>query len=129
MTVDTDPTTLVALATDATAPDAARIWIAIFVIGVATYGFRLSFIHLFGRIDKVPPRVSRVLRYVPPAVLAALVVPDLLTVRSSAVATLADERLLAGAIAAVVAWRTENVFATIAVGMVALWLFRFVVFA
>ena len=121
--------TLVALTGDITSTGTARIWIAILVIGVATYGFRLSFIHLFGRIDEVPPRVTRVLRYVPPAVLAALVVPDLLTVRPGVVATLTDERLIAGIAAGIVAWRTENVFATIAVGMVTLWLFRFVVFA
>ncbi len=129
MTAAVDPTALVALVGDPGSPGAARIWVAILVIGVATYGFRLSFIHLFGRIDEVPPRVTRVLRYVPPAVLAALVVPDLLTVRPGVVATLADERLIAGIAAGIVAWRTENVFATIAVGMVTLWLFRFVVFA
>ena len=105
-----------------------RIWVAIVAIGVATYAFRLSFIHLFGRIDEVPASVKRPLRFVPPAVLAALVVPDLLTIQPSVVATLADERLIAGTVAGIVAWRTENVFATIAVGMVVLWLFRFVVF-
>ncbi|MWV63849.1 AzlD domain-containing protein [Halorubrum sp. JWXQ-INN 858] len=106
-----------------------RIWVAVALIGLATYGFRVSFIHLFGRIDEVPPRVSRPLRYVPPAVLAALVVPDLVTIRPTALATLADERLIAGVVAGVVAWRTEDVFATIGVGMATLWLFRFVVFA
>ncbi|WP_280587580.1 AzlD domain-containing protein [Halorubrum sp. Boch-26] len=114
------------------APSAAgspRVWLAIVLIGVATYGFRLSFIHLFGRIDEVPARITRPLRYVPPAVLAALVLPDLLTLRPSLTATLLDERLIAGAVAGAVAWRTENIFATIAVGMTTLWLFRFVVFA
>ena len=106
-----------------------EVWLAIVVIGVATYGFRLSFIHLFGRIDEVPARIRRPLRYVPPAVLAALVLPNLVTVRPSVVATLADERLIAGAVAGVIAWRTEDVTATIAGGMVTLWLFRFVVFA
>ena len=73
--------------------------------------------------------LCRPLRYVPPAVLAALVLPDLVTLGPSVAATLLDERLIAGAVAGVVAWRTENVFATIAVGMGVLWLFRFVVFA
>ncbi|WP_144921148.1 AzlD domain-containing protein [Halorubrum salsamenti] len=105
------------------------IWLAILLIGLATYGFRLSFIHLFGRIDEVPSRIKRPLRYVPPAVLAALVLPDLVTIRPSVAATLVDERLIAGVVAGAVAWRTENVTATIGVGMVTLWLFRFVVFA
>ena len=104
-----------------------RVWIAIVAIGLATFGFRLSFIYLFGRIDDVPPRIRRPLTYVPPAVLAALVVPDLVTVESTVTATLVDERLIAGVAAGVVAWRTENVFATIAAGMGVLWLLRFVV--
>ena len=105
----------------------ARVWIAIVAIGLATFGFRLSFIYLFGRIDDIPPRIRRPLTYVPPAVLAALVVPDLVTVESTVTATLIDERLIAGVAAGVVAWRTENVFATIAAGMGVLWLLRFVV--
>lgn len=106
-----------------------RVWVAIVVIGVVTYGIRLSFIHLFGRIDGVPARLQRPLRYVPPAVLAALVLPDLVTLRPSVAATLLDERLIAGVVAGAVAWRTENVFATIATGMGTLWLLRFGVFA
>ncbi|SMO82354.1 AzlD domain-containing protein [Halorubrum cibi] len=106
-----------------------RVWVAIVVIGAFTYGIRLSFIHLFGRIDEVPSGVKRPLRYVPPAVLAALVLPDLVTVGPSVAATLFDERLIAGLVAGAVAWRTENVFATIAAGMGALWLLRFVVLA
>ncbi len=105
------------------------IWAVILVVGIATYAIRLSFIYLFGRIDGVPPMLERALRFVPPAVLAALVLPDLLTIRPSFLGTLLDERLLAGAVAGVVAWRTENVLATIAVGMTVLWLLRFVVLA
>jgi branched-subunit amino acid transport protein len=107
----------------------AGIWAAIALIGVCTFGIRLSFIYLFGRIEEVPPRVERVLRYVPAAVLAALVVPAVVTVGPTIEATLVDERLLAGAVAAGVAWRTEDVFATITLGMGTLWLLRFVVFA
>ena len=106
-----------------------RAWVAIVAIGALTYGIRLSFIHLFGRIDGVPTRLQRPLRYVPPAVLAALVLPRLVTLGPSVAATLLDEQLIAGLVAGAVAWRTENVFATIATGMGVLWLFRFVVFA
>ncbi|WP_058366621.1 AzlD domain-containing protein [Haloparvum sedimenti] len=105
------------------------VWGVIAVIGLATYGLRLSVIHLFGRIDEVPPRAEQVLRFVPPAVLAALVAPSLVTVAPTLPETVLDEQLLAGLAAGVVAWRTENVFATIGVGMGALWLLRFVVFA
>ncbi|MGZ0746743.1 AzlD domain-containing protein [Haloparvum sp. AD34] len=104
------------------------IWTALVAIGVATFAIRLSFIFLFGRIDDVPPKLELALRFVPPAVLAALVVPSLVTIRPSIAATVLDERLIAGVIAGAVAWRTENVFATIGVGMGVLWILRFLVF-
>lgn len=105
----------------------ATIWATIAVIGVATYALRLSFILLLGRIETVPARVTRVLRFVPPAVLAALAIPAIVTVRPSATATLVDERLLAGFVAGGVAWHTEDVLATIVAGMTTLWVLRFVV--
>lgn len=103
----------------------AGIWAAIAIVGLCTYALRLSFVYLFGRIDSVPPRVRRVLRYVPSAVLAALVVPSVVTVQPTVAETLFDERIVAGVIAAAVAWRTENVFFTIAAGMGTLWAIRF----
>lgn len=103
----------------------AGVWAAIAVIGLCTYAIRFSFIYLFGRIDAVPPRLRRVLRYVPAAVLAALVVPSIVTVEATVGGTVLDDRVLAGAVAAVVAWRTESVVATIVVGMGTLWAIRF----
>ncbi|SEH49851.1 Branched-chain amino acid transport protein [Halopenitus malekzadehii] len=103
------------------------IWAAILLIGVATYLIRLSFIHLFGRIDDVPPALERALRFVPPAVLAGLVAPAVITVGPTLEATIVDERLLAAVLAGAVAWRTEDMFATIGAGMVAFWVLRFVV--
>lgn len=102
-----------------------EVWGVIVVIAVATFAFRLSFIHLFGRVGTVPPRVETALRYVPPAVLAALVVPAVLQFEPTLSATLADGRLVAGLVGAVVAWRTESVGATVTVGMVTLWAIRF----
>nr|WP_157502184.1 AzlD domain-containing protein [Halobacterium sp. CBA1126] len=86
-----------------------------------TYALRVSFIALFGRLDDVPPRVERVLSYVPPAVLAALVLPELVLSDGALAVSLGNDRLLAGAIAAVVAWRTEDMLATVVVGMAALY--------
>ncbi|WP_142857635.1 AzlD domain-containing protein [Salinigranum halophilum] len=103
------------------------VWTAIVAVGIATFCIRLSFIYLFGRIDTVPPRVTRALRYVPAAVLAALVVPSVVTIEPTAVETLTADRVIAGGLAAVVAWYTEDVTATIVVGLVALWVVRFAV--
>lgn len=102
------------------------VWGLILVIGVCTYLIRLSFLAVFGRVDEIPQRVERILRYVPAAVLAALVVPSFVTLEAG-VSGLALDKLTAGILASVVAWRTENVFATMAVGMGTLWFVRFVV--
>lgn len=97
------------------------VWAVVLVVGVATFAIRYSFIFLFGRIDGVPPRIEEGLRFVPAAVLAALVAPAIVDPGPTVVATVLDDRLLAGAVAAVVAWYTEDMFATIAVGLLALW--------
>ncbi|WP_132057133.1 AzlD domain-containing protein [Halorussus amylolyticus] len=103
------------------------LWAIIVVAGVATYALRLSFIALFGRLDDVPEGVERALRFVPAAVLAALVAPDLVYVEGSMSLPPANPRLLAAAVAAAVAWRTEDIAATLAAGMVALWALFFVI--
>jgi branched-subunit amino acid transport protein len=103
----------------------AEAWGLVVAIAVATFAFRFSFIHLFGRVESVPPRVETALRYVPAAVLAALAVPSVLYFEPTVGATLADGRLVAGLVAALVAWRTESIAATVAVGMATLWAIRF----
>lgn len=108
----------------ATSYAAPAIWGVILAIGVATYAIRFSFIALFGYLDEIPLRIRRPLRYVPAAVLAALVLPALVTIAPGA---LEIDKLIAGAVAALVAWRTESVFATMAAGMGALWALRFLV--
>nr|WP_208288618.1 AzlD domain-containing protein [Halobacterium sp. R2-5] len=88
---------------------------------VGTYLLRVSFVALFGRLDDVPPRAKRVLSFVPPAVLAALVLPELVLSDGALAVSLGNDRLLAGVVAAVVAWRTEDMLATVGVGMAALY--------
>lgn len=100
-------------------------WLLILLVGAATFLVRYSFIYLVGRTGDLPPRVTRVLTFVPPAVLAALTLPEF--VHYDGVLHVADQRLVAGVAAFAVAWATENVFATIAAGMVVLWTLRFLV--
>lgn len=102
------------------------IWGLIVGIGVLTFLIRLSFISLFGYLDEIPPQVVRGLRFVPAAVLAALVLPSFVTLEPGA-SGIAVDTLAAGVVAFGVAWRTENVFATIGAGMVTLWIVRFLV--
>jgi branched-subunit amino acid transport protein len=89
-------------------------------MGAVTYAIRLSFIMLLGRVT-VQPLIQRALRFVPPAVLSAIIFPELLQPGGALDLSLGNARLLAGALAALVVWRTKNVFLAIAVGMVALW--------
>ncbi|WP_435183127.1 AzlD domain-containing protein [Halobellus sp. EA9] len=102
------------------------IWGAIVALGVCTFAIRGSFIYLFGRLDDVPDRLVHALRFVPPAVLAALAVPAIVA-PGGTIALVGNERLLAGIVAAAATWYVEDVFATIAAGMATLWLLRFVV--
>ena len=93
---------------------------ALVAAGALTYLTRLSFIALLGRFE-LPPLAARALRFVPPAVLSAIIFPELVLRGGELQLTWRNARLLAGVVAALVAWRTRNVFLTIAVGMVALW--------
>lgn len=103
--------------------DPATLWLLVLVAGVGTFAIKLSFIQLFGRLDEVSSTVAGVLRFVPAAVLAALVVDSVVTLSASPSLHLAfvPAELLAASVAAVVAWRTESVPLTLAVGMVLLW--------
>lgn len=95
-------------------------WLIIIAMGIVTYGIRLLPIALLGRIE-IPPLVQRALRFVPPAVLSAIVAPELLMPGGQFDVSPGNARLIAGVIATLVAWRTKNVLLTIAVGMIALW--------
>jgi branched-subunit amino acid transport protein len=104
-----------------TAPTA--LGLIIVGMGLVTYAIRLSPIVLMGRI-RVPPIVERALRFVPPAVLSAIIVPEILQPAGALNLSLGNPRLLAGILAAFVVWRTKNVFLAIAVGMLAFWVLQ-----
>jgi len=97
------------------------IWLIIIGMGIVTYAIRLSLIVLLGRIN-VPPTMQRALRFVPPAVFSAIIFPEVLRPGGALDISFGNDRLIAGVLAAGVAWRTKNVFLSIAVGMVALWI-------
>jgi branched-subunit amino acid transport protein len=95
-------------------------------MGLVTYAIRLSLIILIGRIS-LPPIIQWALCLVPPAVLSAIIFPELLMPKGTLDLSFGNLRLLAGTVAAVVAWRTRNVLLTIGVGMVALWVLQAVI--
>lgn len=99
------------------------IWLAILGMGLITFGLRLSFLALSGRLA-APDWLTRALRFVPVAVLTALVVPAIIYREGVLSLSLSNERLIAGLLAAIVAWRTRSVLATLVVGMGGVWLLQ-----
>jgi branched-subunit amino acid transport protein len=91
----------------------------ILVGGLLTFITRFSFIFLLGKLS-MPGWFRRGLRFVPVAVLSAIILPELVSRNGVVDTSLRNPQLLAGAVAAGVAWRTKNVVLTVAAGMVAL---------
>ncbi len=100
-----------------------NIWIVMLLGGLLTFGMRLSFIYLLGGVS-VPDGIRRALRFVPPTVLSALVLPALLMPAGQIDIGLGNHRWLAGLIAILVAWRTRSILLTILAGMAALLLLQ-----
>ena len=98
-----------------------NIWLVMFIIGVITFLTRLSFIVLQDKWQ-MPDIVSRALKFVPMAVFTAIIMPELLLSSGNMDLSFGNTRLIAGILAGLVAWRTKNVFLTILVGMLTLWL-------
>ena len=101
------------------------LWSIFLAAGLLTYAMRLSFILLWGKID-VPVWLQRALRFVPPSVLTAIFIPELFLPGGRLDFSFGNARLIAGTLAALVAWRTRNIALTILVGMVALLLIQYV---
>lgn len=96
----------------------------IVAIGIGTYLIRLSFIGILGT-RTMPDWAMVPLRFVAPAVLAALVAPAVL-LRDGAVdlSAATNPRALAALIALLIAWKTESVIAVIVTGMAAVWVLQ-----
>jgi branched-subunit amino acid transport protein len=101
-----------------------NIWLVMLIGGLITFGMRFSLIFLFGRFE-VPRTMRRALHYVPPAVLSAIIFPELLYPAGSLDLSPGNTRLLAGIVAILVAWHTKNTLLTILAGMIALLILQF----
>lgn len=93
----------------------------IFAIGIGTYLLRLSFIGIVG--DRVMPEWALVpLRFVAPAVLAALIAPAvLLNDGALDVSPASNPRAIAALVALLLAWKTKSVPVVIAAGLITVW--------
>ena len=101
-----------------------NIWLVMLLGGLITFLIRFSLIYLFGRF-KIPETMRQALRYVPPAVLSAIIFPELFFQDGALNLSLDNTRLLAGLVAILVAWITRNTLITIIAGMVALFALQF----
>ena len=101
--------------------DNLTLWLTLLAMGAATFGIRIALIALFGRIE-MPGLLRRALRYVPSAVLPAIIAPALLLPNGALDVSAGNARLLAGLAAIVVAWWSRNILLTLAVGMGLFWL-------
>lgn len=79
---------------------------------------RASFLAAAHRFVSVPPGIRRLLRQIPPAALASLVMPAL--ARPEGTLDLFQPRLAAGVVAMLVAWLTRSAALTLVVGMMML---------
>ena len=97
------------------------LWAVIVIVGVLNYLSRLSFIAIFAR-RSMPPMLARALKYVPAAMLTALVLP--MVVNAPSLSSLVSARVIAALLAGLVGFRTRNTLAPVAAGMGTLWLLQ-----
>jgi len=100
-----------------------NIWLVMLFGGLITFGIRFSFIYLFGRFH-IPETLRKSLHYVPPAVLSAIIFPEIFLQNQHLELSLGNHRLLAGIIAIITAYLTKNTLITILAGMLALFLMQ-----
>jgi branched-subunit amino acid transport protein len=98
----------------------AAIWTVILALGIGTYLIRLSFLVLIGG-RTVPPRAMRLLRYVPVAVLPALVA-QLVVWPAATEGALDPPRMIAAVAALGIGAATRSTLGAIGGGMATLYL-------
>lgn len=96
------------------------IWSMMIGIGLLTFAIRFAPIALLARLE-LPDWLKRALRYVPPAVMTAIITPSLFFAGGAPTITLDTPRLAAAIFAALIAWRTRSTLWTVVFGMLALW--------
>lgn len=96
-------------------------WIITLSIALGTYLLRAGFVFIVGHVN-LSEGVKTMLKYIPPSVFAALTAPPLFLHQGQVDWLGGKERLLAGLVAAIVAWKTRNMILLLIVGMGTLYL-------
>jgi branched-subunit amino acid transport protein len=100
-----------------------KLWVVIFVVGLLNYLSRLSFIAVFAR-RSMPPLLARALKFVPAAMLMALILPMIVAGPEAGQAVAFNPKVVAAVIAGVVAFFTRSSLWTIGTGMTVLWVMQ-----
>jgi len=101
--------------------DMNTYWPIAIALGVGTFFVRFSLMLIMDKLT-VSDAVQRMLRFIPVAVLPALIAPAIFLHREGGDISFAGwERSVAAMVAVIVAYKTKNILATIASGMVTLW--------
>jgi len=103
-----------------------NIWLLIFSVAVLSYLLKGSFL-IFGSKLTLPASFDRIFRYIPAAVLAALVGPAFVKNDGVVDYSFSNPYLLAGLLAIIIAVRTKSILGTLIAGMFALWFFRWLI--
>lgn len=97
----------------------SNLWLVIWALCLGTFGLRFLFLGVVGD-RKMPPWVLRYLRYTAVGLLPGLIAP--LVIWPEATGGALDwPRLIAAAVTLAVGYKTKNVFATILLGALCLY--------
>lgn len=95
-------------------------------MALVTFTVRYPVLAIFGKLD-LPENVMRALRYVPVAVLTAIIVPGMVAPTGTADLSFTNAYLAAGIVAVGIAWYTRKLLPTIVLGMIFFLLWRVLV--
>jgi branched-subunit amino acid transport protein len=100
-------------------------WEWLLILGMTLITFTIRYLPLaLGERVELPPALVQALGYVPPTVLTAIVVPEVLIPGGEWDPAGAWPRWLGALVALAVSWRSRNLLLTIVLGMVAYFLAR-----
>ncbi len=92
---------------------------------IVTFGVRYPVLALVGRRE-LPPWLLEAMKFIPPAVLTAIIVPAVLMPGGQLLLDYTNAYLGAAIVAAFAAWRKDNLLLTIVLGMVTFWVWRLI---
>ncbi|MBW8012172.1 MAG: AzlD domain-containing protein [Chloroflexi bacterium] len=99
-----------------------EVWMIIGMT-VVTFGARYPVLALLSK-NPLPEPLFKALKFVPPAVLSAIILPAVLMPTGKLGLEVNNAPLFAGLAASLIAWRSRSLLLTIVLGMLVLWGWR-----